>query len=164
MSDSRTADGTLDAAVLAMAMIDKDTEAGRAVLQHAEKNELVHMIAALVTLVAEELGDDAAHDYFEQVREAEVEYEATAKATLPKLRTYLMDDGLDDVAADAASLIATSLQGNDIDVHVARVLKWASPAALIAEMASVAATLATRFGEDDWYTATRTADRAAGLS
>jgi hypothetical protein len=156
--------GQLDAAVFAMAVIDEDKEAGVAVIKNAELDDLLGIMAALVTLITEELGVYYARDYFEKVRKSAVEYEATGKARMPTMRGYLMDDGLDDTTDDAASLIATSLRGNDIDAHVERVLKWASPAALVAEMASIAAALATRFGEDDWYTATRTAARAAGLS
>jgi len=154
---------TLDAAVFAMAVIDEDTEAGVAVIKHAEKADLLGITVSLITLVTENLGDGA-RDYFEAVRSSSVTYEATGKARMPRMRDYLDDDGLDDVTDDAAKLIATSLRGNDIDARAERVLKWASPAALIAELASIAAVLATRFGEDDWYTAARTADRAAGLS
>ena len=165
MSESRVVDGMLDAAVFAMAIIDEDREAGAAVLRHAERDDLLGMIIALMGLIKEDLGDEGARDYFEAVRKSAITYAATGKGgPTPRMRDYIEDDGLDEVTDDAVSLIETVLRCHDIDAHAERVLKWASPAAVIAELASAAAVLATRFGEDDWYTATRTAARAAGLS
>lgn len=74
------------------------------------------------------------------------------------------DDGSDiGLAADAAELIDMAVRGHDTDDRIERLLKYDSAAGLIAELASAAAVLATRFGEDDWHTATRAATRAAGL-
>jgi hypothetical protein len=162
--DIASVTSTLDTAVLAMAFIDEDTEAGLAVIKHAEIDDLLHIIGSLVSLITDHLGDDGARDYFEAVRKSMAAYEATGNARMRSMRDYVEDDGLTEVADDAVGLIETSLRCHDMDAHIERVLKWASPAAVIAELASAAAVLASRFGEDDWYTAARAASRAARLS
>lgn len=155
---------TLDAAVFAVSVIDEDTEASVAILKHAEKPDLLGIITSLITLITENLGDDGARDYFEAVRKCSVTYEATGRAPMPRMRDYLEDDGSDiGLAADAAELIDMAVRGHDTDDRIERLLKYDSAAGLIAELASAAAVLATRFGEDDWHTATRAATRAAGL-
>ena len=155
---------TLDAAVLAMAIIDDDTEAGRAVLKHAEKDDLLGIITCLITLITGNLGDEGARDYFEKVRSSAAAYEATGESPMPSMRDYLEDDGIDiNLAADAAELIDMAVRGHDTDDRIEHLLKYDSAAGLIAELAQIAAVLATRLSQGDWYAATRITASAANL-
>jgi hypothetical protein len=155
---------TLDAAVLAMAMIDEDREAGVAVTKYAERDDLLHIIGNLVSLITDHLGDDGARDYFEAVRKSAAAYEATGKAPMPRMRDYLEDDGVDDgLAADAAELIDMAVRGHDTDDRIERLLKYDSAAGLIAELAQIAAALAMRISQGDWHAATRITASAARL-
>ena len=155
---------TLDTAVLAMAIIDDDTEAGMAVVKHAERDDLFGIIISLTTLITGNLGDQGARDYFEEVRKSTAAYEANGKSPMPRMRDYLEDDGLDTgLAVDAAELIDMAVRGHDTDDRIEHLLKYDSAAGLIAELAQIAAVLAMQISQGDWHAATRITSSAANL-
>jgi hypothetical protein len=155
---------TLDTAVLAVALIDEDTEACLAIIKHAEEDDLLHIIGGLVNLIEDHLGDDGARDYFEALRKGAAAYEATGKGAMPRMRDYLEDDGIDiGLTADAAELIDGAVRGHDMDGRIESLLKHDSAAGLIAELVQIAAVLAMRLSQGDWYAATRITASAANL-